>query len=318
MEKARVLLVEDNRAEANLTQKSLEKAGYEVIWVMEGTQAIKAAKTERVDCILLDLILPDINGTEVCRWLKKNEDTVGIPIIMLTVKKTTQDKVTGLQAGADDYLPKPYSEIELNARIYACLRNKNLQDELRKRNTELLNMLERVEVMAATDSLTELFNRRHFESIVEQEYTRTSRYGSPLTCLMIDIDYFKKVNDEHGHRAGDHVLREMAGIIKDNIREVDTAARWGGEEFVILLPQTNIQSAMRPARRILEQSGRHAFADSSKVHITVSIGIAHAPDPHITTGEQLIDASDLAMYAAKETGRNRIEVADDLLNPNTS
>ena len=230
MLKARILLVEDTKAQAKMTIEFLEKNGYEVVWAQDGASAMKAAKTQNVDVILLDLVLPDINGNEVCRWLKLSQDTKAIPIIMLTVKGTTDDKVKGLEAGADDYLPKPYSEVELNARIYSCLRTKALQDELRQKNRQLEDMLMRVETLAVMDPLTNLFNRRRFEAILEKEFGRTMRYESPLSCLMIDIDHFKKINDTFGHRAGDSVLREMGKIILDSIRDVDTAARWSGSK----------------------------------------------------------------------------------------
>src|SRR3990172_3496819 len=160
MLKARILLVEDTKAQAKMTMEFLEKNGYEVVWAQDGASAMKAAKTQNIDVILLDLVLPDINGNEVCRWLKLSQDTKAIPIIMLTVKGTTDDKVKGLEAGADDYLPKPYSEVELNARIYSCLRTKALQDELRQKNRQLEDMLMRVETLAVMDPLTNLFNRR--------------------------------------------------------------------------------------------------------------------------------------------------------------
>ena len=133
MAKAKILLVEDSKVQAGLVRDFLEKTGYEVIWAENGKSAIKTAKTMSVDIILLDLMLPDISGNEVCRWLKLNDNTRGIPIIMLTAKDAITDKVAGLEAGADDYLPKPYNEIELNARIYASLRTKALQDELRQK-----------------------------------------------------------------------------------------------------------------------------------------------------------------------------------------
>ena len=309
--KANILLVEDNRAEAEVTKGFLEKSGYQVTWVAEGTQALKEAKTRRVDCILLDLLLPDINGTEVCRWLKGNDDTRGIPIIMLTVKSSMEDKVSGLQLGADDYLPKPYDEIELSARIYASLRTKALRDELLAKNRELQLALDRMEVMAVTDPLTGLYNRRKFESVVEAEFLRTRRYGSPLTCVMIDIDHFKGVNDEFGHRTGDHVLSEMSTIIRRNTREVDTAARWGGEEFIILLPETDEKAALFPITRILEQTAAEAFAGMPAGRVTLSIGLTTAPCAGVDSGEQLIDTADLAMYEAKKNGRNQMHVASD-------
>ncbi len=309
MAKAKILLVEDSKSQAEVTREFLEKNGYEVDWVEEGKSAIMKARTRPVDIILLDYVLPDINGNEVCRWLKLNEHTKGIPIIMITTRSNTKDKVSSLEAGADDYLPKPYNEIELNARIYACLRTKALQDELREKNRQLQEMLTKVETLAITDSLTGLFNRRHCENVLENEFNRSVRYSTPLSCLMIDIDHFKKINDTFGHRTGDTVLREVARLIKDTAREIDTVSRWGGEEFVVLQPQTTKENGLRFASRMLEAIAHHTFSDISDKQITVSIGLAGVPDPSIESGEKLINASDLALYEAKRKGRNRIESA---------
>ena len=308
MAKGIILLVEDDKIQATFTADFLKRSGYEVKWAPDGKSAIRIAKTQPVDVIILDLVLPDMTGNEVCRWLKMNQDTRGIPIIMLTVKTDTADKVTGLEAGADDFLPKPYNEIELNARIYASLRTKGLQDELRHKNKQLEEMLERVETLAITDPLTGLFNRRRFEAVIESEFGRAKRYNTPLSCLMLDIDHFKCINDTYGHRTGDQVLKETAGVIKRCIREVDTAARWGGEEFIVLLPETKKENAAAFASRLMA-----AISDLQvpciKKQITISVGIASIPDPSIETGEKLINVSDLAMYEAKGKGRNRIEVS---------
>lgn len=307
MAKARILLVEDSKEHARSTKTFLERSGYKVIWAEDGLTAFKIAKTEKIDLILLDRVLPDIEGNEICRWLKLNQDTRGIPIIMLTVKNSTADKVTGLEAGADDYLPKPYDEIELNARIYACLRTKALQDELRQKNRQLEEMLTRVETLAITDPLTGLFNRRRFESILTLEFKKAQRYQTPLSCMMIDIDHFKEINDTYGHKVGDSILKEIGNIIQKAIREVDTVSRWGGEEFAVLVPNTSRENAIQPATRILTGVSRHAFADIGGKRITVSIGIADITDPAITDEEKLVHAADLAMYEAKRKGRNRIE-----------
>jgi diguanylate cyclase (GGDEF)-like protein len=309
MAKAIILLVEDDKLQAKVTKDFLESFGYEVVLATDGKSAIKAAKTQRVDVIVLDVVLPDINGNEVSRWLKLNQDTKGIPIIMLTVRSSTTEKVAGLEAGADDYLPKPYNEIELNARIYACLRTKALQDELREKNRQLEDALLKLEVQAITDPLTELFNRRYFTGAIEKEFNRTVRYKSPTSCLMIDIDHFKRINDTYGHRAGDISLKETADLIKNCVRDIDTVARWGGEEFIVLLPETVGEEAMKVASRILDTISHHAFA-SFPEPITVSIGLATVPEPHIDTAEKLIHQSDLALYSAKVKGRNRIEVSD--------
>lgn len=306
MANTKILLVEDDKVQAKVTKESLESIGYEVIPAEDGKSAIKIVKTQHVDIILLDLVLPDMDGNEVCRWLKLDKDAKSIPIIMLTVKNSTVEKVEGLKAGADDYLPKPYNEIELNARIYALLRTKALQDELREKNRQLEEILSKLEVLAITDPLTQLFNRRYFEAIIEKEFSRTTRYKFPTSCLIIDVDHFKRVNDEYGHRTGDLVLKELATIIKNCLRKVDTVARWGGEEFVVLLPETNKVNAVRAAARFLSTIASHAFSGITR-QVTVSIGIASVPDPSIDTAEQFIDKADFALYEAKSKGRNRIE-----------
>lgn len=309
--KAKILLVEDHKTQAERALEFLEKEGYEVILVENAKAAIKEATSQPFDVILLDLVLPDMSGNEVCRWLKLDSHTKGIPIVMLTSKDSIPDKVSGLEAGADDYLPKPYNELELNARIYACLRTKTLQDELRQKNRQLEELLVKVELLSITDPLTEIYNRRHFETIMKKEFARVIRYNIPLTCLMIDVDYFKRINDTYGHQTGDSVLKEIAQIISDNLRkEIDTVARWGGEEFIVLLPETKKEHALNPASRILKIISEHKFSDiASDERITVSIGIASAPDPFIDNSEKFTRAADNALYEAKEKGRNRIEIA---------
>ena len=309
MAKAKILLVEDSKTQAKSVIEFLKKEGYDVIWVEDGKSAISTAKTQPLDLILLDVVLPDLNGKEVCRWLKLNQGTKGIPVIMLTAQGSTPDKVTGLESGADDYVSKPFEEIELNARIYACLRTKALQDELSLKNRQLEELLERVEVLAVTDPLTELFNRRRFETVLNKEFKRTERYKAPLSALMIDIDHFKKINDNHGHHVGDMVLHDLAAILKSAVREIDIIARWGGEEFVVLLPQTDKAAAVKSATRVMGMISSHNFPSIPDKQVTVSIGVASAPSPDIESSEILINACDLAMYEAKKNGRNRVEVA---------
>jgi diguanylate cyclase (GGDEF)-like protein len=310
MSKARILVVEDSVTQAEVTKEFLERNGFEVICVYDGTSAIKAVKTDTVDVILLDLILPDINGKEVCRWLKLNSDTKSIPIIMLTVKNSLEDKVSGIEAGADDYLPKPYNEIELNAKIYAVLRTKALQDELRQKNKQMEELLAKVEFLAVTDPLTGLFNRRRLEAVLKDEWRAVKRYKNPISCLIVDIDHFKVVNDTFGHRAGDSVLKEVAAIIKQSLREVDTVARWGGEEFLIILPRTDKNNAGTVASRIAEAIAKKKFDQFPGGNITVSIGISGFSDS-VDTPDKLINSADFALYEAKAKGRNRIEVSEE-------
>jgi diguanylate cyclase (GGDEF)-like protein len=310
MAKAKILLIEDSKAQADVTRAFLEKSGYEVVWANDGISGIKAVKSTFFDVILLDLVLPDMNGNEICRWLKLNNDTKGIPTIMLTVKSSLDDKVSSLEAGADEYLAKPYNEVELNVTIYAALRTKALQDELKQKNKQMEGLLTKVEVLAITDPLTGLYNRRYFDNILKKELTERKRYGQSVTCLMMDIDHFKQVNDTYGHEAGDFVLKDIAALLKTHLREVDTIARWGGEEFTVMMPHTDINGAFLPASRILKTIADKTFDKIPDAHITVSIGLACTGETQHTP-DTLVNAADLALYEAKKKGRNRIEVAPE-------
>lgn len=310
MSKATVLLVEDEPVQADATTEVLIKGGYNVLWAKDGVNAIKLVKKEKPDIVLLDVVLPGLDGHEVCRWLKLEESTKGIPIIMLTAKKELEDKISGLQAGADDYLPKPYDELELNARIYAALRTKALQDELRTKNIQLEELLTKVEYMAVTDALTGLYNRRRFHEILTKEFERSKRYASPFSLIMLDIDHFKRINDSYGHQAGDSVLQQVAKLIQKNIRDIDTAARYGGEEFIMLAPNTSTKDAVHASERIRAGTAHSEFTGINKETLTLSAGIAGLPDALIDNEDKLIKCADIALYRAKQNGRNRIEISD--------
>ncbi len=309
MAKANILLVEDSNTQGAKTKAFLEKRNYAVTWVLYGMSVFRMVKTRPFDVILLDHILPDMDGTRVCTWLKQNEDTKGIPIIMLTAKNTTTDKVHGPEFLADDYLAKPYEEAELNIRIYAALRTKTLRDELNKANHELKKMFVKVDMLSVRDPLTGLFNRRRFEEVLASECRRSNRTKTALSCMMIDIDNFKAVNDTHGHGVGDTVIKDMSMIILQNIRDFDTACRWGGEEFVVLLPMTSKVDALKPARRILKSVSDHSFSGVGDKKITVSIGVADLTGTSIDSANHIVLAADKALYDAKKKGMNRIETA---------
>lgn len=309
MGRGKILVVEDSKTQSRVLGNFLTDKGYDVRLVENGRSAIRSVKTDAPDLVLLDYLLPDINGDEVCRFLKLDPETKDIPIIMLTVKGTVPEKVTGLEAGADDYIPKPFDEIELNARIYACLRTKALQDELKEKNCQLKELPAKVETLAITDPLTNIYNRRHFLTVLDKEFRKTERYGTPLSCTMIDIDHFKKINDDNGHHAGDQVLQKTSKIIRQNYRGTDIVARWGGEEFIVLLPQTDKDAAADSASRMLQKLSSYNFSLTTDRPVTASIGVAVAPSPDIDSDEKLLNAADMAMYRAKKNGRNRIETA---------
>ncbi|MBI5675169.1 MAG: diguanylate cyclase [Nitrospirae bacterium] len=306
MAKARILLVEDSEAQAGITNEALKRSGYEVVLAGDGISAIKAVVATPPDVVLLDLILPGMSGTEVCRWIKHNNDTKGIPVIMLTSLSSVNDKASGIKAGADDYLPKPYNEIELNAKIYAALRTKALQDELRQKNKQLSELLAKMGTLAITDPLTGLYNRRQFDDVLEAEWKKSQRYHYHVSCLLADIDFFKAVNDTYGHKAGDLVLIEIGNILKKSIRDVDTIARWGGEEFIVMLPHTDKGQSLLAAQRMLEKVSVHEFEQFPDKRLTVSIGLS-CSSPSVNTKEQLVEEADKALYEAKKNGRNRIE-----------
>jgi two-component system cell cycle response regulator len=306
--KARVLLAEDNVTQASVMMDYLEDNGHEVIHVEDATSVFSAVEKHSPDVILLARHISGIDGIHICRSLKNNSETSGIPIIMLTNQSTTSDKVVGLRAGADDYIPEPCDEEELSAVINARLRTKTEWDDLKKTTRQLREMLTRVETLANVDPLTGLFNRRRFETVIDKEFKRAVRYNLPLSCMMLDIDHFKKVNDSFGHAVGDGVLRQTVNIIQSNIRDVDTVARWGGEEFIIMSPNTSKNNALVVADRIRKNMAGQSFQNVDDRKITISIGIADIPDPGINTKEQLIDAADQALYGAKKSGRNRVRL----------
>jgi diguanylate cyclase (GGDEF)-like protein len=308
MPKARILLVEDSRAQAKITMKSLERSGYEVILARDGVSAMRIVKTDPPQLALLDLLLPDISGLAVCRWIKEDDYTKSIPVIMLTGKATLEDKVVGIEAGADDYLAKPYNETELNMKIYAALRTRALQDELREKNLQLNLLLAKVETLSITDPLTGLFNRRHLEAVIETEWKKVKRYGHAIACLLMDIDDFKTINDLYGHNAGDSVLIEFAGILERSLRETDTVARWGGEEFIAILPHTPADQGIIIAQRVLEKVSTHKFSQVPGRRVTASIGLAFSGSS-LSTYEMLFKDVDAALYRAKRKGKNRVEVA---------
>jgi two-component system, cell cycle response regulator len=314
--KGKLLLVEDSESQGAHIRATLERQGYEVLWAKSGIEGLKLAKSERPDLIVLDVVMQDMDGLAVCRWLKMSAESRDIPIIMLTVRGELQERVEGLNIGADDYLPKPFADEELDARIFAALRVKAAEIELKKRNSELQSMLHHVEALAITDPLTGLFNRRRFDDVLKREFAITKRYGTPLSCLMVDVDHFKRINDLYGHDAGDRVLCGVASRLTARLREVDTAARFGGEEFAILLPQTPKPGALIVAERIALVVRRDHFEfEDGSASVTVSVGVAESHDVTGNSPEGLVKAADTALYLAKSRGRDQVVVYNPKSEP---
>lgn len=303
---AKILVIDDSVFESKHLTTLLQEQGHQVVCAETGAHGMKMIKTERPDLILLDLILPDISGREICRWSKLNVDTQMTPIIIITARAEVKERVAGLQEGANDYITKPFDDLELKARIAAVLREKHLRDELQKKNSEYEDLLRKFEKMAVTDSVTGLFNRRRFEEVLTREFERFVRYSVPFACLMIDVDHFKTINDTYGHDVGDTVLKGIAKTIQKQIRGVDTVARYGGDEFVVLLTQQKKGEAEKVATRIIKHLRQQPVEEIDKngEKVTVSIGIASVPDPDLKSKEQVVQCADYALYKAKKKGRD--------------
>lgn len=304
--KAKVLVVEDSKSQRDRIVSELERRGYEVREATGGLDALAQLKADPPDIVILDVVLDGMDGYSVCRWLRLGESTRDIVVIMLTVKVEVKERVEGLHVGADDYIPKPFDMDELEARMFAALRGRNTRLELRTRNTELEGMLTRTERLAMTDALTGVFNRRRFGDMLHHEWASARRYKHPLCLLLFDVDHFKAVNDTQGHAAGDETLKNVAQIIASSIREVDVCARYGGDEFVLLLPHTPAENAMVVADRVREKLVRaRANWVGTLGSVTLSVGIASSDDPSLANPDDLLEAADRALYEAKRQGRDR-------------
>jgi len=252
-------------------------------------------------------MMPEIDGIEVARRIKGNESLPFIPIIMQTALDSTENKVEGLEAGADDYITKPIDFAELKARLTSMLRIKRLQEELQEREHQLLEANERLKYISQTDALTGLDNRRHLEERLREMFEHARRLSEPFSCVMCDLDRFKSVNDTHGHQAGDAVLKQFARILRHEVRVIDRVGRYGGEEFMLLLPGTVLDAGVTFAERVRKQVEAHTFTfGGTSICRTASFGVSAWPHPRIADCDGLMRAADDALYVAKEMGRNRV------------
>lgn len=290
----KVLVVDDQEDNRALLCEILEDADYDVIEAEDGKAAIEKAKQESPGVILLDIHMPVMDGYEACKILKEQPETVSIPVIFLTANTAEESVVKGLELGAYDYVTKPFNEKELLARIKVMTRIRESEKE--------------AEEKALTDPLTGLYNRRYLMNRFKEEINRATRDNNPLSCFMVDIDFFKKVNDTYGHDAGDAVLKNIANILKTNLRDYDSAVRYGGEEFVVLLPNTSRASAVAVAEkiRIVTEEAVTVISDY-EIKVTLSIGVYGREQKFDSLeGEAYITCADNALYLAKNRGRNKV------------
>ncbi|MFH0728819.1 MAG: response regulator [Pseudomonadota bacterium] len=300
-ERPTLLLVEDSRKDLNLFMAYLEAQPFHLRVVRNGEEAIIECKKGKIDLVLLDLILPGINGFDVCRQLRENERTRNIQILMVSSQNDLESKLRGIELGADEYLIKPVIREELTVRIKSLVKKKQYLDQLVSRYETALNA-------AITDKLTGLFNHSYLQHFTARELKRCFRRQGAMAFIMIDIDDFKQYNDAYGHPAGDTLLRLFGRLIKKAIREVDLAARYGGEEFAVVLPYTERPEAMAVAERILGEIRNCSFSEGPArlcERKTASLGIACYPMDGETVAD-LIQHADEALYRAKKKGKNQV------------
>ena len=308
--KKRILVVDDHEDNIELLRARLEARGYEVEGASDGQAALDAVERICPDLILLDVMMPKMDGMEVVRRLKAKSEANElpfIPVIMQTALDSTENKVEGLGAGADDYITKPINFAELEARVNSLLRIKALQVTLEARDKELSELNDQLTRISLTDGLTQIENRRSLNERLHEMWQHSVRLHEPISLVMCDIDKFKSVNDNYGHQAGDAVLKEFAQLLKSEAREIDRVGRYGGEEFLLVLPGTVLDAAVTFAERLREKVEGHTFTyEGGTLQRTMSCGVASSPHPRVKDEDSLLRAADDALYVAKETGRNRV------------
>lgn len=319
---AKILLVDDREDTLNLLSLLLSERGYLTESTVEPNKAIDLAENIKPDLILLDVMMPKINGYQLCSILRKNKHTHDIPVIFMSALDETEEKIKGFELGCVDYITKPFDLDEVMVRVNHHLQVCRLQKELQEKNNILKHELEiRIELehklrstnqklknLAIVDSLTGIANRRKFDLKIEQEWLRLAREQAFLSLIMIDVDYFKLYNDAYGHQAGDDCLQQVAQTISRTVkRPADLVARYGGEEFAVILPSTDKIGATHVAnciRMAIEELKIPHTNSTVADYVTVSQGIATTiPDPD-SLFESLICLADVALYEAKDRGRN--------------
>jgi len=305
---SKILVVDDVAVNVQLLTTYLSSVGYNVVAARDGQEALEKVVSCKPDLVLLDVMMPKYNGYEVCERIKSNEATRIVPVIMVTALNEIEDKIKATEAGADDFVSKPFNKLELLTRVKSLLRIKELHDQLNAKVHELEQAKERLRQLAITDGLTGLYNHRYFKEHLEQELYRAGRHHSEVSVVMIDIDHFKKFNDSYGHPAGDDLLRGIARLLRENIRKIDIAARYGGEEFCLVLAETNKNSARVVAEKMRKLVESHHFENPSSREnglVTISLGVATFPNDANTMGD-LIAIADKRLYNAKQWGRNQV------------
>lgn len=287
-----------------LLEKTLAKAGYEAVSVKDGHEALASFRKRFFPIVFTDWMMPEMDGLQLCRAIRKEVSIGYVFIFLLTAKNSKEDIVAGLEAGADDYLTKPFDRSELFARLKTAIRILELEKSLKEANEE-------IRVLSVTDTLTGCYNRTYMDEHLAKELKRAVRYNHPISLIMIDIDHFKEVNDTYGHLAGDQVLKALVETISRSTRaDVDWVARYGGEEFIAVFPETDFRRAEILAERLCrEVSGRVIQFKENEIRVTASFGVTgflSSPSVRDIPYETMISIADKSLYQAKQEGRNTV------------
>lgn len=307
----RVLIADDSVLSRHLLEVPLKKWGYDVMSVCDGNQAWEVLQGENPPAVaILDWMMPGMSGPDVCRMVRGRSQEHYTYILLLTSKNRREDLIEGMESGADDYVSKPFDQKELQVRLRAGTRLVELQ-------TQLLASREALREQATKDGLTCIWNRSAILDILRRELARSARDFTPVGLVLVDLDHFKRVNDEHGHLAGDAVLQEAAWRMRDCIRLYDSVGRYGGEEFLIVLPGCDEQSTFLQAERVRSRLMQELLVvNEAKLTLTGSFGCTSAQAHQHMQAETLIRTADEALYLAKKSGRNRVELLSSALELN--
>ena len=312
MNNGNILIVDDTLANLKVLEELLSNEGYEVRVATNGHTALRSVEVELPELILLDIMMPNMDGFEVCKRLKTESRSMNIPVIFISALKEINEKIRAFNEGGVDYITKPFQSEEVLARVATHIELYRYRNELEKRVDEEVKVriakekeLIKQTIKAETDQLTGIYNRHKMENIFENEFNRVKRYEEPLSLIMFDIDHFKKVNDNYGHDVGDLVLKEIVKVVNSNIRNVDVFARWGGEEFIIMCPETDLDSAVNLSEKLRKTIEEISFKEAGKV--TVSFGVTSYKSKELK--KEFIKRADVALYKAKNSGRNKVEVS---------
>ena len=302
-----IVVAEDDRVSRTMISRTLEKWGYSVHEAADGRDAWEMLQETKSQLLVTDWEMPVMDGLELCRRVRAAPLPYYVYIILATSKGLKEDTIEGRRSGADDFLAKPFEREELQVRLRVAERIITLESQLREARS-------RLEIMASIDDLTGVANRRAVLKRLHEELSRAARDHTDLSVVMADIDHFKNLNDTWGHAAGDHVLKEIVARFVQEGREYDVVGRVGGEEFVVILPQTSLAQAEHRAERLRSGVARKPviLANGTTVDVRVSLGVACAVGGNAPNTDVLLAGADRALYRAKDQGRNRVETEPDL------